>query len=72
MAAGLHRSTVSVVERGHWDALSFDTVARIANVLGIRLDITARWRGGDLDRLLNAGHSALHEVLAGVFDSLPE
>jgi len=72
MAAGLHRSTVSVVERGHWDALSFDTVARIVNVLGIRLDITARWRGGDLDRLLNAGHSALHEVLAGVFDSLPE
>ncbi|MDQ3553663.1 MAG: helix-turn-helix transcriptional regulator [Chloroflexota bacterium] len=71
-AAGLHRSTVSVVERGHWDALSFGTIARIATVLGVRLDITARWRGGDLDRLLNAGHSALHEILAQLFDDLPE
>lgn len=72
LAASLHRSTVSVVERGHWDALSFGTVARIATVLGVRLDLTARWRGGDLDRLLNAGHSALHEVVAGLFDHLPD
>lgn len=71
-AAGLHRSTVSVVERGHWDALSFGTVARIATVLGVRLDLTARWRGGDLDRLLNAGHSALHEIVAELFDDLPD
>lgn len=72
LAAGLHRSTVSVVERGHWDALSFGTITRIATVLGVRLDLTARWRGGDLDRLLNAGHSALHEILAEFFDDLPE
>jgi len=72
LAAGLHRSTVSVVDRGHWDALSFGTVGRMATVLGVRLDLTARWRGGDLDRLLNAGHSAMHEIVAQLFDELPE
>ncbi len=72
IAAGLHRSTVSVVERGHWDALSFRTISSVAAVLGVRLDITARWRGGDLDRLLNAGHSALHEIVSDLFDDLPE
>lgn len=72
MAAGLHRSTVSVVERGHWDALSFGTIGRVAAVLGVRLDLTARWRGGDMDRLLNAGHSAMHEVVAELFDDLPD
>lgn len=72
VAAGLHRSTVSVVERGHWDALSFGTVGRIATVLGVRLDLSARWRGGDLDRLLNAGHSAMHEIVAELLDGLPD
>ena len=72
MAAGLHRSTVSVVERGHWDALSFGTIGRVAAVLGVRLDLTARWRGGDMDRLLNVGHSAMHEVVAELFDDLPD
>ena len=72
MAAGLHRSTVSVVERGHWDARSFGIIGRVAAVLGVRLDLTARWRGGEMDRLLNAGHSAMHEVVAELFDGLPD
>jgi len=71
IAAGVHRSTVSLVERGHWDALSLRTVSKIASALGVRIDLTARWRGGDMDRLLNAGHSAMHEVVAELFDVLP-
>ncbi len=31
----------------------------------------ARWRGGELDRLLNARHSAMHELVAGRFAQLP-
>ncbi len=46
------------------DAFRFETVARVAAVLEIRLDIVPRWRGGELDRLLNAGHSAMHEAVA--------
>jgi hypothetical protein len=30
----------------------------------------ARWRGGELDRLLNAGHSRLHESVARYFAAL--
>lgn len=30
-----------------------------------------RWRGGELDGLLNSGHAALHEHVAGLFEALP-
>jgi hypothetical protein len=29
----------------------------------VRIDLVARWRGGDLDRLVNARHAALHEAV---------
>ena len=36
------------------------------------MDLVARWRAGDLDRLLNARHSKLHESVARMFrDDLP-
>lgn len=70
--AGVHRATISLIERGHWEALSFRIVARVAAVLEMRLDVVARWRGGELDRLVNAGHSRMHEVVAEMFDGLPE
>ena len=62
--AGVSRSFVSLIERGHFDRVALLTVRRVASVLDIRIDLVARWRGGDLDRLLNAGHSALHESVA--------
>ena len=40
-------------------------------MLDIRVDVVARWRGGELDRLLAARHSALAEALAMHFSSLP-
>jgi transcriptional regulator with XRE-family HTH domain len=70
--AGVHRATISLIERGHWESLSFRIVARVAAVLQMRLDVVARWRGGELDRLVNAGHSRLHEIVAEMFDGLPE
>jgi transcriptional regulator with XRE-family HTH domain len=62
--AGVSASTVSRIERGHVESLSIATVRRVAAALDIRLDLVGRWRGGDLDRLLNARHSALHEQVA--------
>jgi hypothetical protein len=55
---------VSLVERGHLGSVSLDTLRRVARVLDIRIDVIARWRGGELDRLVNAGHSAMHESVA--------
>ena len=66
----MHRSTISRVERGHAGTLSVDTLASICAALDVRLDLIPRWRGGDLDRLLNAGHSALHEAVASFFAQL--
>lgn len=65
--AGVSQATISRVERGHVGSLSVDTLRRIAAALDIRLDLVARWRAGDLDRLLNARHSRLHEAVARTF-----
>lgn len=69
--AGVARSAISDIERGHLDATPLRTLRRVAQALDIRIDLIARWRGGELDRLLNARHSALHESVARFFTSLP-
>jgi transcriptional regulator with XRE-family HTH domain len=69
---GVSASLVSLVERGHCDTLSLRSLRAIAAALDIRLDVTARLRTGDVDRLLNAAHATLHEDLARLFLALPE
>lgn len=69
--AGISRATVSRIERGHLGSLSVDTVRRVAAALDIRVDLIARWRSGDLDRLLNSHYSRFHELVARRFASLP-
>ncbi len=63
------RALVSLIERGHVGELSVDTVRRVAAVLDMRIDLVARWRGGELDRLLNSGHSALAESVTRWLES---
>lgn len=62
--AGVSASLVSRIERGHLASIQLDHVRAVAGVLEIRLELTPSWRGGDLDRVLSARHSALHERLA--------
>jgi transcriptional regulator with XRE-family HTH domain len=62
--AKVTRAAVSRLERGHASELGVDELVRIAQALDVTLKITAAWRGGELDRLLNARHSALHESVA--------
>jgi transcriptional regulator with XRE-family HTH domain len=71
--AGVSDVTVSRIERGHLDTLSIRTVRAVASALDVRVDLIARWRAGDLDRLLNARHSALHDSVAEWFrDVMPD
>jgi len=65
--AALSTSTISRIERGHVDRLSLGSIRRVAAALDIRVELQARWRSGDLDRLLNAKHSAFHEEIARMF-----
>ncbi|HEX5825378.1 MAG TPA: helix-turn-helix domain-containing protein [Candidatus Limnocylindrales bacterium] len=72
-AAGVSASLVSRLEHGRIDRIPVGTVRRVLAILDIRLDLVVRWHGGDLDRLLNARHSALHEELARwLADRYPE
>ncbi len=71
LMARVSQSTISRIERGHFGALSIDTVRRVAAALDVRIDMVPRWRAGDLDRLLNARHSRLHELVARRFRELP-
>jgi hypothetical protein len=59
------------IERGHLDEVSLGTIRAIGKALDIRIDLTPRWRAGDLDRLLNARHSRLHELVAQHMAELP-
>ena len=70
--AGISTSTISRIERGHPGTLSLDTIRAVSSALDIRVELAARWRAGDLDRLVNAKHSALHDLVAEMFhDELP-
>lgn len=62
--AGVPRTSVSRLERGSIDGLTLRAIRQICAALEIRLDIQLRWRGGDLDRLLNARHAAMAEAMA--------
>lgn len=65
--AGISDSTVSRVEHGDVDEIAVRTIRAVASALGIRVDLVPRWRGGDLDRLVNRAHSVLHESVAEAF-----
>ncbi len=51
-------------ERGQLELVSLRNLRRVAAVLEARIGVVATWRGGDLPRLVNARHSALHEATA--------
>lgn len=63
--AEVARVSVSRLERGLGADLRLRTIRRICAALEIRLELDARWRGGDLERHLTARHSAMAEELTG-------
>ena len=62
--AGVSQATVSRIERGHLTAVQIATIRSVAGALEVRSELVGRWRGGDLDRLVGARHSALHDAVA--------
>lgn len=70
--AGISQQTLSRIERGRLDGVTLGTLRRVASVLGIRVTLEARGDGAELDRLLGARHSAMHEELARIFARLPD
>jgi transcriptional regulator with XRE-family HTH domain len=58
------RETVAQIERGNAATASVGAVRSAADALGARFDPMIRWQGGDLGRLLNRRHAAMHEAMA--------
>ena len=61
---------VGRIERGGAASVSVGAVRSLADALGARFDTIVRWQGGDLGRLLNARHAAMHEAMARHLQSL--
>jgi transcriptional regulator with XRE-family HTH domain len=69
--AGVSQQFVSLVERGHLDRVSLATLRALGRALDVRVEVFVRWRGGALDRMLNARHAELAGAVIGWLDRQP-
>ncbi len=67
---GIGQAAVSGAERGELGAVSVATLERVVAALDAELVVYVRWRGGDLDRLLDAAHADLVERVAALLRRL--
>ena len=77
LRAGVSDAVVWRIEHARLDEVSLPALLRVAEGLEIRLDIVARWRGGELDRIMSSAHASFAEsVLAllagGGWEARPE
>ena len=68
--AGVSQSSVSRMERGHLGPFSLDTLRGVAVALDATLDVGIRWRGGEVDRVVGARHSAMTERMVAQLDAI--
>lgn len=56
------QDVISRIERGRLDATSLRLLRRVLAVFDAELLVLVRWRGGDLDRVLDARHASMSEA----------
>jgi transcriptional regulator with XRE-family HTH domain len=65
--SGLSQSFVSQLERGHVDRVSLVDLRRVLGALDARGALEVRWRGGEVDRLLDEDHAGMAgEIVASL------
>lgn len=62
--AHLSRDVVSRIETHHLEGVTVGSLQRLARALDATLVIDLRWRGADLDRLVDRVHASLQEAAA--------
>jgi len=67
--AGVSAGVVSLIERGRLERVSLAKLRRVAATLEAEFVVQLRWRGGDLDRLVDEGHAALVGATATMLTS---
>jgi transcriptional regulator with XRE-family HTH domain len=65
--AGVSQQAVSLVETGQCRRVSIDALERILGALQAEVELVVRWRGGEIDRVVDAGHAV---VVAAVVELL--
>jgi transcriptional regulator with XRE-family HTH domain len=70
LRAGVPRSVVGRIERGDVERVTVGMLRAVTRALQADVVVSVRWNGTELDRLLNAGHSALHERVVGMLRDL--
>ena len=68
--ARVSQAAVSLAERGHLDAMPLRRLRAIAKSLDADVVVGIRWRGGDLDRLLDEGHATLVGLVTELLEGL--
>ena len=63
--SGVSQQTVSLLERGNADAATLRLIKQVAAPLGIMVDLVFRWKGPELDRLMDARHARIVKALVG-------
>jgi transcriptional regulator with XRE-family HTH domain len=66
--AGISQSVYSRAERGELGGMTVDSLDRIASALGATLIMDIGYRGGLGDRLVDAAHAALADLVVQVLD----
>lgn len=66
--AGISQSVYSRAERGEFGGMTVDSLDRIVSALGATLIIDIGYRGGLGDRLVDAAHAALVDLVVRVLD----
>lgn len=61
---GISQSAVSRAEAGDLRAVSLPTLQKLFGEVGGELVLNVRWRGGELDRLMDRAHTGLVEMVA--------
>ncbi len=62
--ASVSGPTISRIERGNFEAMPLGALQRIASALEASVDLTIRWEGAQLDRLIDAAHASLEQETA--------
>ena len=67
--AGVSQQLVSLVELGAFEVVGLDNVRAVAKAVDATIELMPRWRGPELERLLDAGHAALVDRVVHVLSS---
>ena len=65
-SASVSQTMISLIERGHGGKASVDVLIAVAGAHDARVKIDLRWRGGELDRLIDADHGVLVAAMSGM------